>query len=134
MSAIARVLPLLENAPPNPGSVVAGFDGFIDEMITLVAERQSLEEFKPVADIGSFGALVSAAAGRSSLREIVVNAIHPGGCAVNLGFGLAALGVPADAVARNAETGEPIERTAGGRFKLSLPRHDFRLIEVGPGQ
>lgn len=58
MSAIARLRPLLETAPANPGSVVTGFDGFVDEMITLVAERQSLEEFKPVADIKSFGALV----------------------------------------------------------------------------
>lgn len=117
MSAIARVLPLLENAPPNPGSVVAGFDGFIDEMITLVAERQSLEEFKPVADIGSFGALVSAAAGRSSLREIVVNAIHPGGCAVNLGFGLAALGVPVDCFATLGEPRHPAFDGAAKQFR-----------------
>ena len=31
----------------------------------------------------------------------------------------------------DTETGEPVERTAPGRFKLSLPRHDFRLISVG---
>lgn len=74
--------------------------------------------------------IVMARAGRALLA---VSSYGPGGD-VSLALDLAALGVPADAVARNAETGEPIERTAGGRFKLSLPRHDFRLIEVGPGQ
>ena len=78
--------------PPRP--VVVGFDGFVDEMVTVVAERHSLESFEPVPDIATFGALISAAAGHSSLREIVVRDVHPGGCAVNLGDGLAALGVP----------------------------------------
>lgn len=117
MSAIARVLPLLEAAPSNPGSVVTGFDGFVDEMITLVDERQSLEEFKPVPDIKSFGALVSAAAGRSSLREIVVNAVHPGGCAVNLGIGLAALGVPVDCFATLGEPRHPAFDGATRQFR-----------------
>jgi len=74
--------------------------------------------------------IVMARAGRALLA---VSSYGPGGD-VSLSLDLAALGVPADAVARNAEIGEPIERTAEGRFKLSLPRHDFRLIEVGPGQ
>ena len=87
-----------------PG-VVVGFDGFVDEMISLVGERKSLEAFEPVPDIATFGALVSGAAGQSSLREIVVNAVHPGGCAVNLGDGLCALGVPVDCF---ATLGEPI--------------------------
>lgn len=86
------------------GSVVTGFDGFVDEMISLVDERQSLDRFTPVSDIASFGELVSASAGHSSLREIVVRGIHPGGCAVNLGDGLACLGVPVDCF---ATLGEP---------------------------
>jgi sugar/nucleoside kinase (ribokinase family) len=86
-------------------SVAIGFDGFVDEMISLVAERQSLETFQAVPDIATFGDLISKAAGHSSLREIVVNAVHPGGCAVNMGDGLAALGVPVDGF---ATLGEPI--------------------------
>ena len=39
-------------------------------------------------DIATFGAMISAAAGHSSLREIVVNDVHPGGCAVNLADGI----------------------------------------------
>jgi sugar/nucleoside kinase (ribokinase family) len=91
-------------AAPLP-SVTIGFDGFVDEMISLVGERQSLAEFKAVSDITTFGELITKAAGHSSLREIVVNAVHPGGCAVNMGDGLAAFGVPVDGF---ATLGEPV--------------------------
>jgi sugar/nucleoside kinase (ribokinase family) len=89
----------LRTSPAPLPSVAIGFDGFVDEMISVVAERQSLTEFKAVPDIATFGGLITKAAGHSSLREIVVNAVHPGGCAVNMGDGLAALGVPVDAFA-----------------------------------
>lgn len=85
--------------------VVVGFDGFVDEMITAVGERRSLSDFAPVPTIGEFGRLIGQSAGHSSLREIVVNAMHPGGCAVNMGDGLASLGVPVDCF---ATLGEPV--------------------------
>ena len=107
----------LQRLPDRMATVAVGFDGFVDEMITLVAERQSLEDFTPVPDIGTFGALVSAAAGHSSLREIVVNAIHPGGCAVNLGDGLAALGVPVDCFATLGEPPQPAFASTTARFR-----------------
>jgi sugar/nucleoside kinase (ribokinase family) len=90
--------------------VVTGFDGFVDEMISLVGERRALDDFTPVPDIGTFGAMISAAAGHSSLREIVVNDIHPGGCAVNLADGLASLGVVVDCF---ATLGEPVHPAYG---------------------
>jgi len=117
MSPIARALKQLEETPAALGSVVAGFDGFVDEMITVVAQRKSLEDFSPVADIGTFGALASAAAGHSSLREIVVNAVHPGGCAVNLGDGLAALGVDVDCFATLGEPPHPAFAATTARFR-----------------
>jgi hypothetical protein len=89
----------LRNAPQPLPSIAVGFDGFVDEMISVVAERQNLSAFQPVPDIGTFGGLISKAAGHSSLREIVVTAVHPGGCTINLGDGLAALGVAVDAFA-----------------------------------
>lgn len=95
---------LREMKTPLP-SVAIGFDGFVDEMIRLVAERQSLTAFTAVPDIATFGALISKAAGHSSLREIVVNTVHPGGCAVNMGDGLASLGIPVDAF---ATLGQPV--------------------------
>lgn len=79
--------------------VVTGFDGFVDEMISVVSERRSLDDFTPVPDIATFAGLVSSAAGHSSLREIVVRDVHPGGCAVGLADGLASLGVEVDCFA-----------------------------------
>lgn len=95
----------LRTTPAPLPSVAIGFDGFVDEMISVVGERQNLTTFNPVPDIATFGGLIAKAAGHSSLREIVVNDIHPGGCAVNMGDGLAALGVPVDGF---ATLGEPI--------------------------
>ncbi len=79
--------------------VVAGFDGFVDEIISVVEERRGLSEWTPVKDIGTFGSLIQAAAGRSSLREIIVHRADPGGCSVNLGDGLMALGMQFDCFA-----------------------------------
>jgi len=101
----------------SPGSVVTGFDGFVDEMISLVGERHSLDSFTAVPDIATFGRLVAAAAGHSSLREIVVHAVHPGGCAINLGDGLAALGVPVDCFATMGEPAHPAFAETCARFR-----------------
>lgn len=74
-------------------TAVAGFDGFVDEMIQVVGERSGVEAFTPMRGIADFAAWAAAAAGRSSLREIVVQRQDAGGCAVNCADGLAALGV-----------------------------------------
>jgi hypothetical protein len=76
--------------------VVAGFDGFVDEFIRVVDERKGLDSFTPVATIEQFGAMLSAASGRSSLREIVVTEVAAGGCSVNLGDGLLSYGLQLD--------------------------------------
>jgi len=122
----ARVRAAAQKLP----SVAIGFDGFVDEMISVVSERQNLEAFKAVPDIGTFGGLISKAAGHSSLREIVVNAVHPGGCAVNMGDGLAALGIPVDAF---ATLGEPVHPAfaailAGFRSTRSWGREPGRTL------
>jgi sugar/nucleoside kinase (ribokinase family) len=104
-SKLVELAQRLEAAEPSGCRVVTGFDGFVDEMITLVGERRSLSDFTPVPDIATFGGLISSAAGHSSLREIVVNDVHPGGCAVNLADGLASLGVQVDVF---ATIGEPM--------------------------
>lgn len=85
--------------------VTAGFDGFVDEIISVVQERKGLDQWTPMSDITSFGNWIKAAAGRSSLREIIVHRADPGGCTVNMGDGLAALGVSIDAF---ATLGEPM--------------------------
>lgn len=106
MSALLKdLVQRLRTSATRLPSAVVGFDGFVDEMITVVGERQNLDAFVPVHGIGDFGAIISKSAGHSSLREIVVNAMHPGGCAVNMGDGLASLGIPVDCF---ATLGEPI--------------------------
>jgi sugar/nucleoside kinase (ribokinase family) len=102
---LSKIADRIAAADPGGCRVVTGFDGFVDEMISLVGERRTLDDFTPVPDIATFGAMISAAAGHSSLREIVVNDVHPGGCAVNLADGLASLGVAVDCF---ATLGEPM--------------------------
>ncbi|MDQ8208358.1 PfkB family carbohydrate kinase [Coraliomargarita sp. SDUM461003] len=85
--------------------VVTGFDGFVDEMIQAVDLRHDINRYQAVKTIDQFGSLIKAAAGHSSLREIVVTQTDPGGCAINMGDGLAALGVQVDTF---ATVGEPV--------------------------
>lgn len=75
-------------------NLVAGFDAFVDELISVVDERTNETSWRAVPDIAAFGAQISKAAGHSSLREIVVTRTEAGGCAVNLGDGASAFGVP----------------------------------------
>lgn len=79
--------------------VVAGFDGFVDEIISVVDCRENTGQWRPVPTIAAFAEHVRASAGRSSLREIVVHRKEAGGCAVNMGDGLAGLGVQLDCYA-----------------------------------
>ena len=96
-------------------TAVAGFDGFVDEMIQVVGERTSLTHFTPMAAIPDFAAWASAAAGRSSLREIVVHRQDAGGCAVNCGDGLVGLGAQVELF---ATVGSPMHAA----FAASLAR------------
>jgi sugar/nucleoside kinase (ribokinase family) len=125
---LQRLANILESAAISHCRVVTGFDGFVDEMISLVGERRSLTDFSPVPDIATFGKLVSAAAGHSSLREIVVNDVHPGGCAVNLADGLASLGVPVDCFATLGEPPHPAFRETAEKC------HGFHSWGPEPGR
>jgi sugar/nucleoside kinase (ribokinase family) len=116
-AALASRLRALADAATALPSVAIGFDGFVDEMIRLVAERQSLSTYTPVPTIAAFGELVTRAAGHSSLREIVVTATHPGGCAINMGDGLAALGIPVDCFATLGEPPHPAFAATTARFR-----------------
>jgi hypothetical protein len=115
-------------ADPRACRVVTGFDGFVDEMISLVGERRGLDDFTPVPDIATFGSLISATAGNSSLREIVIIAAHPGGCAVNLADGLASLGVVVDCF---ATLGEPMHPAFG---EIAADCHGFHSWGREPGR
>lgn len=117
MADLLNLAQRVEAAATHDCRVVTGFDGFVDEMISLVGERRSLDDFTPVPDIATFGRLVSSAAGHSSLREIVVNDTHPGGCAVNLSDGLASLGAQVDCFATLGEPVHPAFREIAGKCR-----------------
>ena len=112
--------------------VVAGFDAAVDEMISVVEQRDDLEHYHAVPTISRFAELMAAAAGRSSLREIVVNEVVAGGCAVNLGLGLIGLGVQLDCF---AALGNPIhsafaELETGARNCISWSDEPGRTIAL----
>jgi sugar/nucleoside kinase (ribokinase family) len=115
-------------ADPRGCRVVTGFDGFVDEMISVVGERRTLDDFAPVADIGAFATLVAAAAGQSSLREVVVTAVQPGGCAVNLADGLASLGATVDCFATIGEPPHPVFSD------IAVKCHGFSSWGSAPGR
>lgn len=85
--------------------VVTGFDAFVDEVICVVHERNGLDDYRRVESMSQFSELIAAAAGHSSLREIIVRQVDAGGCSINLGDGLVALGA---AVETFATAGYPL--------------------------
>ena len=68
---------------------------------------------------------------RQGKAMVVVASYGPGGEVV-LALDRKSLGLPENAIARDAETNVELQRLAAGRFKLTLGRHDFRLILVEP--
>ena len=68
---------------------------------------------------------------RQGKAMVVVASYGPGG-EIILDFDRKSLGVPDNAIALDAETNAELPRLEAGRFKLTLARHDFRLILVEP--
>ncbi len=62
-------------------------------MILVVGERHGANDWTAMASMADLGRILVAASGRNGLREMVVRATDAGGCSVNLGNGLASLGV-----------------------------------------
>ncbi len=76
--------------------VVAGFDGFVDELIEAVDQRQNESDYTSIDSMKRFGEMISASSGRSSLNEIQIRSTDAGGCSVNLSDGLNHVGVKVD--------------------------------------
>ncbi|MFT5496343.1 MAG: sugar/nucleoside kinase (ribokinase family) [Kiritimatiellia bacterium] len=68
----------IEQSAPHQ-SVLAGFDGFVDEIMSVVDQRMSSTEFEPLETITEFGEKVSKAAGLSTNFELVPRQIKLGG-------------------------------------------------------
>jgi sugar/nucleoside kinase (ribokinase family) len=65
-------------APRQP-EVIVGFDGFIDNIIDVVAKRESRARYRAMATISEFGQRVNQAAGHSANFELVVKLTKIGG-------------------------------------------------------
>ncbi len=98
---IGELADLLEARRAGVGALetVMGFDGFLDQVMRVVGERRGPGQFAPVPDIAAFSEWIGSCAGRSGLREVVLEEAAPGGCTMNMGDGLATLGVPVDCFA-----------------------------------
>ena len=82
-------------AQANPAAVnaVIGFDGFVDEIIEVVAKRHTAMSYDRLRTIGEFGTRITAAAGQSSNYELVVAQQKLGGNGPIMANALAAIGL-----------------------------------------
>jgi hypothetical protein len=85
------------------------------------------DEPSPLTTTGP--AVKTLALARAGKAMVVVASFGPRGD-VGLNVDLKAMGLAQGVVAVNVETGERLERLGPGRFKLPLPRHDFRLLRI----
>jgi fructose-1-phosphate kinase PfkB-like protein len=76
---VKKYLPRIQEASVRDIPVTVGFDGFVDEIIHLVATRSDQNHFQRIPDLTAFGNRVLAAAGKSANIEMVPVQIKIGG-------------------------------------------------------
>ena len=59
--------------------ITIGLDGFVDEIISVVDKRESADTFTRVPTLAAMGQRISAAAGKSTNIELVVERLKLGG-------------------------------------------------------
>lgn len=85
---------LAERAAQLPAhQATIGLDGFVDEIISVVDKRASLDSFTPFPTLAAFGERIRAAAGKSTNAELVVQRVKLGGNGPIMANALAAFGV-----------------------------------------
>ena len=72
---------------------VLGFDGFVDEIITVVDKRYGLDHFDPVESIAAMARKILGASGESSNYELVVRKRKLGGNGPIMANALASIGL-----------------------------------------
>jgi hypothetical protein len=88
------------------------------------------DDAAPVKTSGAAVKTLTLARGGEAL--LVVASYGPAGDVI-LELDRKTLGLPDDAVATDLEGKKALERLGPGRFKLSIPRHDFRVVRVSAG-
>lgn len=89
--AAQRTWHSLVSQPGDPGTVraVIGFDGFVDEILSVVARRLDAERFEPTATIADFADRIAKAAGFSTNFELVATQTKLGGNAPIMALAMA---------------------------------------------
>ncbi|MBO8142259.1 MAG: hypothetical protein H0Z37_08815 [Firmicutes bacterium] len=93
LAAAARAVNHLADRTPSQLRAVVGFDGFVDEILSVVARRIDADRFEPVPTIADFGRRVAAAAGYSTNFELVPRQMKLGGNGPIMGLALAKSGM-----------------------------------------
>jgi sugar/nucleoside kinase (ribokinase family) len=84
---------LLSNLPTlATQNVTIGLDGFVDEIVSVVETRKSIDKFSRIPTLSAFGDHVARCAGQSSNAELVVSRIKLGGNGPIMANALAAFG------------------------------------------
>jgi sugar/nucleoside kinase (ribokinase family) len=127
-------------APPFEAPVLVGFDGFVDQIIDVVAQRNDRDHYQPMAKIAEFGQRVSQAAGLSTNFEMVVKQRKIGGNGPIMANALAHLAYPVTAIGCFGEQNvdpafAPLTKLARDVISLGAPAntdalefHDGKLM------
>jgi sugar/nucleoside kinase (ribokinase family) len=86
---IKKARPKLEKA-----RALIGFDGFVDTILHVVAQRESATKYKRLEKMGDFAAKIGAAAGLSANFEFVTQMVKLGGNGPIMANALGSLGSP----------------------------------------
>lgn len=117
----ARTADALDRAASTLGQYPAtvGFDGFVDEIISVVDKRYDFQTFDPIDTISSFADKVEAAAGQSSNFELVVKQVKLGGNGPIMANALGAIGLPVTYIGNvGYPTLHPVFEELGNRAKV----------------
>lgn len=95
----------------SPFSAMVGFDGFIDEIISVVDQRSDMSPagYSRLNTIGQFATRAAAAAGKSTNMELVVNQERWGGNGPLMAGALGALGAMVTYIGAVGKTEKPTE-------------------------
>jgi hypothetical protein len=124
----ASVVQKLLSADLSSHAVVVGFDAFIDQNVRIVGHRTGPKECTLIPTMAEFGKWATRSSGRSGGREYLVEEVAPGGCSLNLGEGLAGLGLPVDAFIGIGEPAHEVFAGLSGRFR------SLQSLGMGPGR
>jgi sugar/nucleoside kinase (ribokinase family) len=91
LAKTAAALAKAKTELPNKATL-AGFDGFVDEIVRMVDKRSSFKEYSAIPTIAQLGERIAAAAGKSANIELVVQQMKLGGNGPIMANALAALG------------------------------------------